>query len=504
MDIRKRTAAKRFSIVNVFIIFTLVCCTSLLVRSTPPSQLEQVLVAGELRVLSRNGPTTFYEGSEGLTGFEYTLLQGFAKSLGVRITITEDDQVATIYSKFKSSDDKNYDVVSAGVNTKLRTSQNLRFTMPYMEVTQQVIFNSNQTAPLEPNDLINKKIVVLTKSVQLEQLRALQLTLPSLQWEEIDALEMTDLLDMIEQGQADYAVVDSAIYTLYRYSYPHTKMAFNLNTPQPVALALTQSRDDSLYDALQKYLNTIHKDGTLAQINGRFFEQMEPVNSDDAMMFSYRIGNRLKDWEEGLKTAANAYDVDWHLLAAISYQESHWDPKAESPTGVRGFMMLTHDTAKELGVSNREDPIQSIHGGAKYIKNLHERLPQRIQGEDRLYMALAAYNTGLGHLEDARVLTERMGGNPNLWADVSKHFPLLTKHQYFSIAKHGYVRGFEPVTYVQNVINYQKILTQYKKHEQFRMATSNTTNADAQHTEPTAFEKLSKNHLDHSVSLSIL
>lgn len=507
MDTHKRATIKRFTIKNVFFILLLVCSSVLLVRSAPISQLEQVLTSGELRVISRNGPTTFYEGANGLTGFEYTLLQNFAQSLGVKLVILDNDKA--VKTRFNMSTDI-FDLASASMVTKLGSARHLRFSAPYMEVTHQLIYNTTQTAPTNLNNLLNKNIVVLAKSLQRDQLHDLQQSLPELRWTEVKGVEITDLLDMVEQGKADYAVVDSAMYTLFRYSYPHTQFALNLGKPQPISWAFTQSRDNSLYDAAQKHLAKIRQNGLLTQITARFFDQFEPlesVTSGDAMMFSYRLEKRLPQWEEAIKTAANEYGLDWKLLAAIGYQESHWDPEAESVTGVRGFMMLTLDTARELGVSDREDPNQSIEGGAKYIKILEERLPERILGEDRLYMTLAAYNLGLGHLEDARVLTEKMGGNPNLWADVSQYFPLLAKHQYYSTAKHGYARGWEPVTYVQNIINYQKILVWHEQHEQFRMATLNT-NVDIETNslspKATANEKLSRNNLDTSLSLSIL
>jgi len=504
MDIRKHKNAKRLSITNVLIAVFLICCTSLLVRSAPQSQLEQILASGELRVISRNGPTTFYEGSEGLTGFEYTLLQGFAHSLGVKLVIKNDDLLNDVYPKIKSDA---FDVISAGVASKFSATEHLRFAAPYMEVTQQLIFNTNQTAPQNVTDLIGKNILVLANSAQLKQFHSLQKLVPELKCTEVEGVEMTDLLDMVEQGKADYAVVDSAIYKLYRYSYPHTQLGLNLNESQPVAWAFAETQDNSLYEAAQQYLTSIRHDGTLAQITSRFFDQMVEVSTDDTVRFSQELERRLPYWEEGIKAAADEYGLDWQLVAAIGYQESHWDPKAESVTGVRGFMMLTNNTAKELGVRNREDPAQSINGGAKYIKYLQERLSDKVQGDDRLYMVLAAYNLGLGHLEDARTLTEKKGGNPNRWEDVSQYFPLLAKYQYYSTAKHGYARGWEPVTYVQNVINYQKILERHEKHAQFRMATLNTNAngvANPMQLKSTAVEKLSRNNLDNSSSLSIL
>jgi len=125
---------------------------------------------------------------------------------------------------------------------------------------------------------------------------------------------------------------------------------------------------------------------------------------------------------------------------------------------VRGLMMLTEDTAAELRVSRREDPLQSINGGARYIRQTLEALPGEIQEPDRTWMALAAYNVGMGHLIDARKLTQQRGGNPNHWVDVRATLPLLTQHKWFAKTEFGYARGHETVTYVTNVRTYYDML----------------------------------------------
>ena len=150
--------------------------------------------------------------------------------------------------------------------------------------------------------------------------------------------------------------------------------------------------------------------------------------------------------------------MDWQLLAAVDYQESHWNPVAESPTGVRGMMMLTLPTARELGVDNRLDVTQSLRGGARYLKDIRRRLPDDIYEPDRTWLALAAYNIGMGHLEDARVITDRQGGDPHLWQDVMERLPLLQKRQFFETTRYGYARGVEAATYVQNIRHYYSIL----------------------------------------------
>ena len=150
--------------------------------------------------------------------------------------------------------------------------------------------------------------------------------------------------------------------------------------------------------------------------------------------------------------------MDWRFLAAVSYQESLWNSKAVSPTGVKGLMMLTNNTALQLKIKNRRDPVKSVHGGTKYYLSMHKKIPARIGEPDRTWFALAAYNVGFGHLEDARILAQRAGLNPDLWSDVKKYLPLLSKKKWYEQTKHGYARGREPVTYVQNIRNYYDVL----------------------------------------------
>lgn len=472
MEIRKRSALVIKSILTSFIIGSLFIASSvLLVRSTPPTQLEKVLEAGELRVVSTNGPTTYYEGSDGLTGFEYSLVKGFADSLGLKLVIEDEPDLSAMLNRVTKQ--KVHFAAASLTELESRNTQ-VTFATPFMQVTQQLIYNSRRPQPTSIKDLQDKEVLVIANNSHAERLKALQTQFPKLHWRALDNIEMIDLLDMINKGEADYAVIDSTAYDLNRWSYPKARLAFDVSDPQPLAWAFPTQHDTTLFDAAQQYLNSIKADGSLAKVTEEFFDRhIEEVTTGEAMAFTYRLEQRLPQWLDDMKAAAAKYNLDWQLLAAISYQESHWKADARSHTGVRGLMMLTRNTAKAMGIKDREDPQQSIQGGAKYFSIVLKRLPKRIKGEDRLNMALAAYNQGLGHLEDARVLTERMGGDPTKWEDVRKYMPLLAKQQYYSRAKHGYMRGWEPVGFVDNVRNYYKIIAWHQQQKEFRLATTN-------------------------------
>ena len=147
-------------------------------------------------------------------------------------------------------------------------------------------------------------------------------------------------------------------------------------------------------------------------------------------------------------------EFDWRLVAALAYQESHWNPKAKSPTGVRGMMMLTLPTAKSVGVTDRLDPEQSVRGGVEYLRRMVSRIPDSIEEHEKIWFALASYNVGYGHMMDARRLTKKQGGNPDAWSDVKDRLPLLRQKKYYSQTRYGFARGDEARNYVENIRRY--------------------------------------------------
>lgn len=486
MEVRKKARLIR-AITHTCFGLIIVSASALLVGSKLPTTLERVHALGELRVISRNGPTTYYEGPHGQTGFEYLLLKQFANELGVELVIEDEEALDTMMHKVRSGQTH---FAAAGLSITDRRRRLVRFNTPYMTIRQQVLYNSRAPKPNSVQDLVGKEILVIANSSHAERLRDLQQHYPALSWREAGSIEMIDLLEKVHSGEVDYAIVDSNAYTLNRHTFPRARVAFDLGAPQELAWAFPKSQDESLYRAAENFLERIKDDGTLAAISERFYDHIDEVTTGGALLFSYRLEKRLPQWEPLLQDAAQEFELDWRLLAAISYQESHWNPDARSRTGVRGLMMLTMAAASDMGINNRVDPAQSIHGGAKYFRNLYDRLPERIKGEDRTWLALAAYNVGMGHLEDARKITQALGGNPDRWVDVREHLPLLAKRSYYKYTRHGYARGWEPVTYVRNIRNFYSIIAWHEQQDQRQIATQ-TAEADTHHTHKVSHRALS-------------
>ncbi|MFB3071150.1 MAG: transglycosylase SLT domain-containing protein [Nitrospirales bacterium] len=181
----------------------------------------------------------------------------------------------------------------------------------------------------------------------------------------------------------------------------------------------------------------------------------------DVQRFQYHVQTRLPLYQAQFEQVSKQYGFPWKLLAAQAYQESRWDRSATSPTGVRGLMMLTLDTASSLGIENRLDPQKSIEGGARYFAYLQDQVHDTIGNADRTWIALAAYNVGMGHIKDAQHLAVTMNKNPYSWNDLKTVLPLLAQKQYYQTLQYGYARGGEPVQYVKRIRAYHALLEHF-------------------------------------------
>lgn len=458
-------------LLRYLLLATLISCTLFLVSSKTPSSLERIKIAGKLVVLSQNGPTTYYEAPDGTyTGFEYSLLHAFAEELKVTLEIRNLHDLDQLFNTLPSAH-----LAAAGLTVTPQRRDQVRFSPAYLEIRQQVIYRLGEPRPREITDLRNKTLAVIAGSAHAENLSQLAQRHPWLSWDELSNIDTMELLELVQQGIYHYAIVDSHSYDLYRGLYPNTHIAFDLSDPQPLAWAFAKNEDDSLYRAARNFMLRSNTNQLVAELHELHLGHASDMNSGGAQTFAKLSRTRLPKWRDQLKQAGDKYAIDWQLLAALSYQESHWNPRAKSPTGVRGLMMLTLPTARELGV-NRLDPEESIDGGARYFAKVRDKLASRIREPDRSFMALAAYNVGYGHLQDARILTSKMGANPDRWADVRDHLPLLAKRKYYRQLKHGYARGWEPVIYVQNIRHYHALLTWSNRIEAQRLAANNADN----------------------------
>ena len=276
----------------------------------------------------------------------------------------------------------------------------------------------------------------------------------------IDVLDNEDqesLLQKVADKEVTFAIVDSTTLALKQRYYPSLAEAFTIYGEQPVAWLIRKTQDDSLYSGMIEFMGIQHQEGLIAKIEEKYLGHIGDFDYVDTRIFVNRIKTKLPTYEKLFKKYETP-EVSWQLLAAVSYQESHWNRKARSPTGVRGLMMLTLDTAKFVGITNRLNAEQSIKGGAKYLTQMIKRLPESIPQDERVWFALAAYNIGLGHLLDARRIATMRGQNPDSWADMKENLPLLHQRKWYKKTRYGYSRGREALHYVNSIRQYLETL----------------------------------------------
>jgi membrane-bound lytic murein transglycosylase F len=422
-------------------------------------RLEQIKAKGELIILTRNAATTYYESREGYMGVEYEIAKAFADSLGVKARFVTREDISDLLS---SVNEGYGDLAAAGLTNTEERSKKFLFGPTYQMVAQQLVCRRGGKRPKKIEDLVGLRINVPVHSSYVEQLNKIKTFHPELQWQEVENTDTESLLEDVWLKKIDCTVADENIVAINRRYFPELSIRFNLNQPEPLAWVIPKKAGD-LKDALEEWFSDYIKSGKLDDVMHRYYGYIERFDYVEARAYQRKIKSHLPRYQKLFKKAAQRYNISWTLLAAQSYQESHWRAKAKSPTGVRGMMMLTRTTAKQLGIKNRLNPEASIMGGAYYLDNLRKRLPESVTEPDRTWLALAAYNVGMGHIWDARKLARQLGKNPDRWQELAEVLPLLTKKKYYRKLKHGYARGYEPVDYVRNIRNYQDMLEKIMK-----------------------------------------
>jgi membrane-bound lytic murein transglycosylase F len=423
--------------------------------SSPPPLLDQVLETGELRVVTRDSPTAYTITPNGPAGPEYDLVQAFADELGVALVIEPVESISEILPRLISGDAH---MAAAGLSITDSRRQYLHFGYPYESVDVHLIYKLGTGRPRSIEDILDRSIEIVASSSHADILESLHENYPELSWEENADIEFADLLTKVAMGEVDLTVADSPDFNIQRYFYPDLRVALDLEVDDPIAWAFPKGKGDSLLAAADDFLIDADRSGLLAKVHDRYYGHTKKFDYVGTRNFIRHYKSRLPRYRAMFEQAGEEWGVDWRLLAAIGYQESHWRSQAVSPTGVRGIMMLTQDTADYLGLEDRLDPESSIFGGAEYYARQTERVAETVDEPDRTWMALAAYNVGFNHVKDARLIVEQLGGDPDTWVDLRNALPLLSQRKWYSKLPYGYARGWEPVLYVNNVRSYYNIL----------------------------------------------
>lgn len=447
--INKLVAKFSASLLILIVTISLSACN----KRGEPASLSRILERGYVNVGTIFGPTNYYSTAEGFAGFEYELAKKYADSLNVELRIVPSYSLDELFIKLNTGE---VDVLAAGLSVTEKRQQRFRFAPTYETISQKLVFKQGNVRPRKVEDLTGK-LMVMSGSSYVENLEQLKKEHTELTWQETPEFDIEELLAKVLSGEIDYTIIDSNNLAINRRYYPEISIGFSIDKPEELAWMVSENSHDDILASLIEFFGTAHHDGTLLALDDKYYGHVEQFNYVETRTFIKQVANTLPKYQALFEKYAQ--EIDWRLLAAISYQESHWNPNARSYTGVRGMMMLTLATAKQMGIKSRLDTEQSIQGGAKYFKRMIAMMPDRIPSPDRIWFALASYNIGFGHLNDARIITQRQGGDPDRWVEVKTRLPLLQQKKYYKKTKHGYARGEEPVRYVENIRRYYDTLT---------------------------------------------
>lgn len=435
----------------------------------PPTKDEKLVVA------VRPGPTSWYPGPDGQpTGFDHDLLVRFAEARKLKLDVVEVGSAAALLAKVAAGE---VHIGAGGLyrppagvprDAKADDGPRVLWTSGFHAVEPVLIYTTDGFRPKDWKDLAGASVGYVEGTGIEMSLAKIRKDHPEVEWKPLALPSADALISQVSDGNVDYAIVPSIDAAASRNIFLYYDVGFTVGAKRDLAWAVAPLQL-KLRDELDAYFAQAARDGLLKRLADRYFSNTRQVERIDAGVFQERIRNLLPEYRSIFQRAQVATGVEWRLLAAIAYQESQWDPFATSETGVRGLMQITEDTAKHLGVTDRLNPTAAVLGAAKYVQDLKAELPARIAEPDRTWLALAAFNIGVAHLEDARVLAQKQKLNPDLWSDVKKVLPLLALPEYYEEAKYGYARGGMPVAFVDRVRAYYDILVRQEPSYQPRL-----------------------------------
>jgi membrane-bound lytic murein transglycosylase F len=405
---------------------------------------ELVGQRSQLTVAVLSGPWTQQKIGQGHWGLEVDLLKNFADEFGLKFRTLPVNSMRELELSLSSG---RADIGAGRITGSAKTS--LMRGPGYQETGLSMIcradFNSSP-----------KFIAISGVNDSLELRRELSHRYPSSRIKKLDRTSLS--LNLVLASSATCAVIENLEASTYLRFYPSLKVKQTILDNIPVHFMLSKS-SQRIQKMLFLWNQKSSQNGQLLRIREKYILPHQALNARDAAHFFSSMKESLQLYRALFKDAGNEYEIPWQLLAAVSFQESHWQDEARSFTGVRGLMMMTEDTAEHMGISDRTDPEQSIWGGAKYLRYLLNLQPRFLPLRERWLLTLASYNVGQGHLRDAQKLAVSLGKNPYSWVDLREVLPLLADSGYASSLEFGLARGREPVEFAERVLGFLDLMT---------------------------------------------
>ncbi|HEX5708593.1 MAG TPA: transglycosylase SLT domain-containing protein [Pyrinomonadaceae bacterium] len=482
---------------------------------------------GTLTVLAPYNSTTYFLYRGEPLGYEFELLREFAKErdLDLRMVVVTDRK--SLYSLLNSGEG---DIAAARLVPTEDDRRDVAFTRalyrtepalvqqeapPGEANLPEAVEKALQHAPDEelPEVEINARLItrpaqLANETVTLPEKSEYKRTLIELSDEISGDIHVVEaeaplgdeaLAKRVAAGDVDFTVMQSNLAALKEAEFTNLKVRPVVGRTHSVAWAVRRNAPQLLAE-LNAWIEEKKNETIFSRLYGKYFVDRRSHRERVASEYLTSATGKLCQYDELLKRHAAELQWDWRLLASQAFQESRFKPDARSWAGATGLLQLMPRTAQEFGVRDARDPEENVQGAVRFLKWLTNYWSKRIDDEgERLKFVLASYNTGAGHVEDAQRLTEKYGGDPRRWDDVSYWLLQKSTQQYAAdpVVKFGFCRGVEPVTYVS------LILERFDHYKQFVVTeTARATRRSAQATKRGEARR-ARARLDGAQSLSL-
>ena len=416
---------------------------------------ENIKRTGVLRLITADSINTYYMYNNKPTGFEYDLAVAFADYLNVDLDIVTPgwNNMFPYLAQGKG------DFIAAGLAITGEWLERVNFSIPYQTIQQHIVHHKLVFGPKNIEDLTYRTIHISRGTAYQSRLEKIKASGIEFNYILHGNLPTEELIRMVHDREIRFTVAVNNIAYLNQRYYPDIRIGIPIHKKQSLAWAVNK-QDFKMLEQINKFFLYARETGLLQRISNKYYAHIEDTDPFDLKRFHQRLTTRLPKYRQTIMDESAKYGFDWKLVAAVVYQESHFDPNAKSFTNVRGLMQVTTATAREMGITDRLDPTQSIRAGIKYLDKMVRKFDYIEDEYERLLFGLASYNVGYGHVLDAIALAESKALDGTKWQNLKTTLPLLSKSKYHKTTKYGYARGWEPVQYVKRILTYYDILKQ--------------------------------------------
>lgn len=413
-----------------------------------------------LNVLVLEQSLTYQKRSQLQTGLEFEALHKFADDFGYQLKVVPARSTSDLKNRMKSSE---IDIVAGRINDMMIDSNNLDWQKSFSYDSDRLALVCKSSSRIEfpsPSSLKQNskiRISVIESNVFQKQVPTLKNNFSNASFRYLSPNASHKIYADFVRSESDCLLSFQLEAVYYKKIFTQLEIVKEFHSEHPFYFLVTKSKDTLLED-LNKWISLSSKrnwiDNLKRQVSGRHL----PLREADYENFSEARTEILPDLLPIFLKYAKQFSLPWELLAAVAYQESHWNNEATSFTGVRGIMQITAETAEYLGLEDRLNVEQSISAAFKYIRLLYDRTPKYLPSKERAALALATYNVGPAHMIDAQNLAIHLGKNPYSWNDLKNILPLLSSDEFVGLLKYGKARGEEPVQFVNFVFAYFEVL----------------------------------------------